>query len=126
MKKLIILFSVVSFFLYGCEGFKFISIQNKSNDPVTLTIHPGIESLQEWKQKYFFQKDTVLIIPGDSTILIPTYFGMLLFRQKIKEEDIKINYLQIVGTKDTIIAQSKREVFLLLEKKGNTGVITIE
>jgi hypothetical protein len=66
-------------------------------------------------------------LPPDSTLLIPTYFGPLyIFNEKIKEEELKLNYIKITSVTDTIVASNKAELFNMLKKKRNIGELTIK
>lgn len=118
----------LSFLVLGCEGFKFISVENHSKSDITIVTHPGIETpeLVEYPNIYRSRFDTVLILPPDSNLLLPTYFGPLyIFNEKIKPEEIKFDYFKIISKSDTIAAKNKAEVFKLLKRKGNIGKIKV-
>lgn len=124
-----IVYLCLAFIMYGCEGFKFIAIENKSKGNITVTTQPGIETpeLTGDPKTYRSRFDTVLVLPPDSTLLIPTYFGPLyIFNQKVKQEELKFNYVKIISTSDTIVANNKVELFKMLNRKGNVGKLTIK
>lgn len=113
----------------SCEGFKFITVENKSKDNITIVIQPGIETpeLVEPSKTYRSRIDTVLTIPPDSTLRIPVYFGPVnWFDKKVKEEDIKFHFFEVISKDDTITAHNKTELFQQLKRKGNIGSITIK
>lgn len=115
--------------IYGCEGFKFLAIENKSKGNITVTTQPGVETpeLAGDPKTYRSRIDTVLVLPPDSTLLIPTYFGPLyIFNEKVKQEELKFNYVKITSTSDTIVANNKAELFKMLNRKGNVGKLTIK
>jgi hypothetical protein len=118
----------MSLLLFSCEGFKFIAVDNKTKDNITIIIRPGVETpeLVEQPKTYQSRVDTVLTIPPDSILFIPNYFGPLfIFNEKIREKEIKYHYLKIVSKTDTIIAHNKAEIFKLLDRKRNVGRITV-
>ena len=119
---------IICFLLFSCEGFKYISIENKSKANITITAYPGVSTLELVKhhKTYKSKTDTLLLLPPDSTLLFPTYFGGLYFyNEKIKQEEIKLNYLKIVSGTDTIVANSKSEIFHLLKRDRNIGKIIV-
>jgi hypothetical protein len=118
----------VSCFIFSCEGLKFISVENKSKTNITITTHPEITTpeLTEYPKTYRNRVDTIITLPPDSSLLIPVYFGPLyIFNEKIKQEEIKFDYLKIISETDTILANNKTELFKLLKRKGNIGRITV-
>lgn len=70
--------------------------------------------------------DAVVTLPPNSTLLIPGYFGPLyIFNEKIRQEEIGFDYLNIVSGSATILAENKAAIFKLLKRKRNIGRITV-
>ena len=118
----------ISCFIISCEGFKFISIENKSKANITVITNPGISSPEpgEYPKTYESRVDTILTLPPDSTMLIPTYFGPLnIFNEKIKQEELRFAYLKIISGTDTLVVNNKEELFKLLKRRRNLGKIIV-
>lgn len=119
---------MAAFCLSGCEGFKFITVENKSKDSITIVAHPGIETpeLVEYPNTYQGRTDTIVTLPPDSTLRIPVYFGPVnVFDKKVKEENIKFDFFKVLSKKDTLVANNKKELYNHLKRRGNVGRITI-
>jgi hypothetical protein len=124
-----IVYSSLALIMLSCEGFKFIAVENKSKGDVTVSMQPGVETPEIFGnlKTYSSRIDTLLILPPDSTLLIPTYFGPLyIFNERIKEKELKFNYVKITSATDTIVANNKAELFRMLKKKRNIGKLTIK
>ena len=135
--NLLILFIVFS----SCEGFKILTIQNSSNSNAKVTVKPSLEEfevnkLSNYPSRQFYDSSYVILEP-DSSLLILSVFTTLMFGTKIKEHDLRTNYLRIETLNDTIVANSKQEILdlmynrkqkdLPISSKGrNINVITIE
>ncbi len=110
----------VSILFMSCEGLKVLTLHNFSNGSVDLTIKPGKYTVEREIANYpidLSRTDDSLIfeLPKDSSIVLSSIFTSFLGGVKIKERDIRINYLQIRTNDTTITADSKLEILNLLK-----------
>lgn len=96
--------------LTACEGFKIISIRNDSNGDARLIIRSDAENNISKK----VQDNSVINLPQDSSVVLSSNFGPILFRGKIKPKDLQIKYLRIETKSDTIYAFGKEEILDLI------------
>ncbi|MFC0878837.1 hypothetical protein ACE01N_19735 [Saccharicrinis sp. FJH2] len=125
-KILAAVFSLI--ILTSCEGFKRLAIYNTSINKVMLTIKPGIEEFNKMKITDYPTLNNIdsvtKIIEPDSAFILLSKFTNLTFNTKIKESDLKINYIRIVTKNDTIIANSKKEIVNLIYKNRERNIKT--
>jgi hypothetical protein len=108
----------VAFFLSGCEGFKILTLHNKTGKEITVETRPEIPrfkhtSLVDTVQTLFEAK-TYRLLPDSSLSLLTTFTG-LLFNAKIREQDLPIDFLKIETPTDTIIANNRHEIIKLIK-----------
>lgn len=103
-------------------------IENKSRQSISVSSDPAIQRFERNGNTNTFTDFTTtkFLLPPDSSLQIITYFGPCNIGCKIKEEDLKYNYLKIVSGKDSIVANNRSELYKLLRTKRNIGYITIE
>ena len=104
--------------LVGCEGFKILTLHNKTGKEISIETRPEIPrfkhtSLTDTTQKLSSNKIYRLL--PDSSISLLTSFGGLLFNAKIREQDLPIDYLRIESSSDTIVANSRSEIIKLIK-----------
>lgn len=113
----IILLTLASF-LCSCEGFKILTVYNKTGQEITVQTKP---ELSAFKRTSLVDTADVLTdtkeykIPADSSLTLLATFGPLLFNAKIKENDLATDYLKIMTPNDTIIANNRAEILRLTE-----------
>lgn len=121
MKHWILIFLGVSFLFLSCEGFKVLTLHNFSNANVDVTVKPGISTMEKneisnYPNDLSKNGDSLTIeLPKDSSIILTSIFTSFLGGAKLKEHDIRINYLKIRTPDTTIIADSKLEIIDLLK-----------
>lgn len=111
--------------LTSCEGFKVLSIVNQSEDEVRVIVKP---SLGEYSRTaianypaYQVLDSSAVVLAPDSAMCVLSIFTFTMFNVKIKEEDLRLDYLRIESPKDTIIANSKAEIIGLIYGKAEPG-----
>jgi len=106
----------------SCEGFKILKLHNFSNTNVEVTIKPGTNTMKRYELSNYPNttsinaNSVILELPKDSSLVLTSIFTSFLRGAKIKEQDIRINYLKIKTIDTTIIADSKREIINLLKE----------
>ena len=105
--------------LSGCEGFKVLTIYNTSEFNAKVTVKPSLDKYEISKisdYPYCQNTDsTIVVLRPDSSMILVSKFTGLLFNLKLNENDLKTDYLMIETEKDTIIANSKKEIIALLK-----------
>ncbi|WP_177764480.1 hypothetical protein [Flavobacterium sp. I3-2] len=111
-----ILLLTLATLLSSCEGFKILTVYNKTGQEITVQTKPELPVFKRTSLA-----DTVDIlsnakeykIPADSSFTLLATFGPLLFNAKIKENDLATDYVKIMTPKDTIIAKNRTEILNL-------------
>ncbi len=107
--------------LTSCEGFKVLTIQNKSGQETKLTLRPGIDYFDKMKINDFpsnqMPDSSVIVLQPDSSVTILSVFTGIMFNVKIQERDLRTDYLKIETPSDTIIAASREEIIDLIYKR---------
>jgi hypothetical protein len=112
--------------LTSCEGFKVLTIQNTSDREAKVTIRPGINYSDE-NQIHNYPNNltsdsSVVLLQPDSSITVLSIFTGMMFNVKIKERELRTDYLKIEAHSDTIIANSREEIIDLIYKKRKGSI----
>jgi len=123
IKEILTLLSIVTL-LTSCEGFKVLTIHNTSENEAKVTVRPGLNYYDK-KQSHNYQNNqtsdsTTVILKPDSSMTILSIFTSLMFNVKMKERELRIDYMKIETPTDTVIAASREEIINLLytNRKG--------
>jgi len=113
-----IIFIFLLFCLTSCEGFKVLVLYNDSDNDIIITTKPALTKFQYGNitnhlDSSIYSISTTILKP-DSEIVLTAIFTGMIFNSKIKEKDIKIEYLKIQTMSDTIEAKSKSDIIKLL------------
>jgi hypothetical protein len=113
--------------LVSCEGFKVLTIQNTSDREAKVTVRPGIKYSDE-NQIHNYPNNltsdsSVIVLQPDSSITVLSIFTGMMFNVKIKERELRTDYLKIETKSDTIIADSREEIIDLIYKRRQGNVI---
>ena len=108
----------IVFLLTSCEGFKILTLHNKTRNEIIVETKPEIPRF-----KLTSLADTVQVLSAgkiyrllpDSSLSLLTTFTGLLFNTRIKEQDLPIDYLRIETTNDTFIATNRSEIIRLIK-----------
>ncbi len=123
MKQITYLLSAFTFLilLTSCEGFKVLTIHNTSNTEAKITVRPGLEysNNRQINNNQKLDSTVVVLQPGSSIKVLSTFTG-LLFNVKIKERELRTDYLKIETPTDTTVAHSRKEIIDLIysNRKG--------
>ncbi|MCH7397739.1 hypothetical protein MM236_07060 [Belliella sp. DSM 107340] len=117
IKKLLTFLSTV-ILLTSCEGFKVLTIHNTSANEAKVTVRPGLD-YSDKKQIHNYPNNqtsdsTTVVLKPDSSMTILSIFTGMMFNVKIKESDLRTDYLRIETKTDTIVAKSRNEILQLL------------
>lgn len=108
----------ISFVTTSCEGFKILTLYNKTGKEITIETKPEIPEFIHTSVVDTVQilspSKTYHLLPDSSLSLLMSFTG-LLFNVKIKERDLPIAYLRIETPTDTIIANSRSEIIKLIK-----------
>ena len=95
-----------------------------SDSDARIILRPGLDNSVS-KQLHTYPKNqnpdsSLVLLKPDSSITIMSGFTVLLFNKKIKEHELRIDYLQIESKNDTITAKSRQEIIDLIysRRKG--------
>lgn len=112
-------FILFAFVLTSCEGFKVLTLTNRSRDNLTLTIKPKIGMFDN---RYIHNypneplgDSLVVMLPSDSSFILLSIFTTMIDGAKIKPRDLRINYLKIESKGNTITAETKEEILDLVK-----------
>lgn len=109
--------------LSGCEGIKILTIKNESKSDIRITVKPCLNKIEiQSVSNYQYNQNidsTVIIIMPDSSMILLSKFGPLLFNKKISERDLITEYVKIESDNETIVADSKKKIIELI--KENTS-----
>lgn len=100
LRSLTVLTLVIA--LTGCEGFKFLTIYNRTGQPIRIQTRAQQDSSE------------IIVLADRSYLLVHTFEG-LLFNVKIKEYDLPVDYLKILTPTDTILARNRSEILRLIK-----------
>lgn len=120
IRKILTFLSIITL-LTSCEGFKVLTIYNTSENEAKVTIRPGLD-YSDKKQIHGYPNNqtldsTSVILKPDSSMTILSIFTGMMFNVKIKESELRTDYLRIETKTDTIIADSRKEILQLLKDK---------
>jgi hypothetical protein len=121
-----LIFYFISCFLtiifQSCEGFKILTIQNKTDKNIYIQTKPEIPYSRDNSTEVKFQpraeSKTYLIMP-DSSLGILSNFTGLLFNRKFREGQLTIDYLLIATPTDTIVAKNRQEIIDFINNSPN-------
>ena len=141
LKFKILQLSILLVTFSSCEGFKILTIHNSSDSDAKITVKPSLEEFEVYKisnypSQQFYDSSSVILEP-DSSLTILSKFTSLMFNIRIKEHELRSDYLRIETINDTIVANSKEEILDLMygkkpknspisSKGRNLNLITIE
>jgi hypothetical protein len=118
--QLLILLTTLTL-LTSCEGFKVLTIHNTSDHDVRVTVHPGIDSSDHRKINDYPNNQTsdssMVILQPDSSMTVLSIFTGVMFNVKIKERELRTDYIKIETPTDTVTAASKKEIIDLIYTK---------
>lgn len=114
----IIIFSLITTSVLSCEGFKVLTLHNKTGEEIAIETRPEIPrfkltSLSDTSQN-LSASQTYRLLP-DSSISLLTSFGWLLFNTRIIEQNLPIDYLRIETSSNTILADGRSEIIKLIK-----------
>jgi hypothetical protein len=115
----ILTFLLMLTLLTSCEGFKVLTIHNTSGYEAKVTVRPGL-GYSDKRLIHNYPNDqtsdsTVVILKPDSSMTILSIFTGMMFSVKIRESELRTDYLKIETEKDTIVAESRSEILWLLK-----------
>ena len=123
MKRLknILAFLFILLLLTSCEGFKVLTIHNTSVYEAKVTVRPGLD-YSDKRQMHNYPNNqasdsSIVVLKPDSSMTILSIFTGMMFNAKIKERELRTDYLKIETENDTIIAESRSEILVLLKDK---------
>lgn len=118
--QLVILLTFLTL-LTSCEGFKVLTIHNTSDHEVRVTLRPGIDSSDQGQINDYPNRQTsnssMVILRPDSSITVLSIFTGVMFNVKIKESELRTDYIKIETRTDTVTAASKEEIIDLIYTK---------
>ena len=105
----------------SCEGFKVLTIHNSSEYEAKVTVRPGLDFSNNKPIHNYpniqTSDSTIVVLQPDSSITILSVFKGMMFNVKIKENELRTNFLKIETSNDTIIANSRSEILGLLKNE---------
>jgi hypothetical protein len=118
LKKIFTILSSITL-LTSCEGFKVLTIHNSSENQAKVTVRPGLD-YSDKKQihnypNYQTSDSTTVLLEPDSSMTILSIFTGMMFNVKIKESELRTDYLRIETKTDTLIADSRSEILQLIK-----------
>lgn len=118
IKKILTFLSIITL-LASCEGFKVLTIHNSSENEAKVTVRTDLDDsdkkqIQNYPNSQTLDSITVVLKPDSSMTILSIFTGMM-FNVKIKESELQTDYLRIEAKKDTIIADSRKEILQLLK-----------
>lgn len=118
IKNILTILSIITL-LTSCEGFKVLTIHNTSENEAKVTVRPGFD-YSDKKQIHNYPNNqtsdsTTVVLKPDSSMTILSIFTGMMFNVKIKESDLRTDYLRIETKTDTIVAKSRNEILQLLK-----------
>ena len=110
----------------NCEGFKVLTIHNTSDREAKVTVRPGIKYSDE-NQIHNYPNNltsdsSVIVLQPDSSITVLSIFTGIMFNLKIKERELRTDYLKIETLSDTVIANSREEIVDLIYKRRKENI----
>lgn len=118
IKNILTILSIITL-LTSCEGFKVLTIHNTSEKEAKVTVRPGLyysdkKQIHNYPNNQTLDSTTVVLKPDSSMTILSIFTGMM-FNVKIKESDLRTDYLRIETKTDTIVAKSRNEILQLLK-----------
>src|SRR5688572_5825697 len=116
IKKIFTFLSIVTL-LTSCEGFKVLTIHNTSENEAKVTVRPSLDYFNKKHHNYQNNQNsdsTTVFLEPDSSMTILSIFTAMMFNVKIKESELRTDYLRIETKTDTLIADSRSEILQLL------------
>jgi hypothetical protein len=112
--------------LTSCEGFKVLTILNTSDHEVRVTVRPGIDSsdhpqINDYPNRQTSNSSMVILRPDSSMTVLSVFTGMM-FNVKIKERELRTDYIKIETPTNTVIAASKEEIIDLIYAKRKGAI----
>ena len=102
---------IISTLLNSCEGFKVLTIDNTSDHAARVTVRPGL-NYSDKSQIHNFPNNpssdsSVVILQPDSSMTVLSIFTGTMFNVKIKDRELRTDYLKIETPIDTVLADSR-------------------
>lgn len=112
--------------LTSCEGFKVLTIHNTSGYEAKVTVRPGFNysdksQINNYPNNQISDSSIVFLQPDSSMTILSIFTGMM-FNVKIKEQELRTDYLKIETQTDTTIANSREEIIDLIYSKQKEQV----
>lgn len=112
--------------LTGCEGFKVLTIHNTSDREAKVIMRPGMKYSDE-NQIHNYPNNltsdsSVILLQPDSSITVLSIFTGMMLTVKIKERELRTDYLKIETQSDTVIANSREEIIDLIYKRRKGSI----
>lgn len=130
MKVLIYLIFSISFLTLctSCEGFKVLSVHNSSKSDIRIKIKPGLGDFNAPKvnqiRNYLasYSDSSFVVLKPDSSLTILSIFTGMMFNVKIKERELRTDFLQIETSSGTTIADSREKIIDLIYGKLKANI----
>lgn len=111
-------FILILILLTSCEGLKVLTLTNVSGGNATVIVKPRIEEFDKNNNHNYptgqLGDSLVISLPTDSSFVLLSTFTTMIFGSKIKPYDLRIDYLWIETSVDTIRADSRQEILDLI------------
>jgi hypothetical protein len=111
-------FILILILLTSCEGLKVLTLTNVSGGNATVIVKPRIEEFDKNNNHNYptgqLGDSLVISLPTDSSFVLLSTFTTMIFGSKIKPYDLRIDYLSIETSVDTIRADSRQEILGLI------------
>ena len=107
-----IVLAIATIFFPGCEGFKILTLTNRTGKVITFETRPELLVCRKQLDDDSIPTlaaSKIYTLEPDSTATLLIRFTGLLFNLKIKEEDLTFDYLKLQTAKDTIVAADRKE-----------------
>ena len=112
---------IISTLSNSCEGFKVLTIDNTSDNVARVTVRPGL-NYSDKSQIHNFPNNpssdsSVVILQPDSSMTVLSIFTGTMFNVKIKDRELRTDYLKIETPNEIVVADSRAEIIKLIYAK---------
>jgi hypothetical protein len=118
-QNLILIF--LFFALTSCEGFKSLTLYNKTNEDIIVTTRLDTLSYKSYQisntPDYNNLNASKTTVKPDNSFILSTTFTSTIFNSRLKGNDLIINYLKIQTPIEVIEAKNKKEIIKLIRNK---------
>ncbi len=131
--KSLLFLALVSIIFSSCEGFKSLTISNKTNENTYFVVE---KIAQEYYHKLYSQKTipektfdthTITIAPNSESLVAVTSIVPMMFSNKLIAPDLTIKKIYIAQGADTIKFENEQEIIDALKgKEFKTNTFSIQ